>query len=156
MNFYKVTFEEEVVCFRTEKVLYSREEVVQFAVDNHFIEKGNAHYQAEKIFLCDYIEYLLQKMIALFQEEYQRFQKRLETLSIDEVCNQWDEIAARKDALYLLSDGDVDFFEYEPLEKWLASLDVAVQTICKMINKKDYSEQIEHIYSVFNREGLED
>ena len=154
MNFYRVKYGKNEVCFRTEEVFLKKEDVVKFAFDNRLVEKKKEYYEAEKILESDYAEYIQERLYNLFADEYEEFKAETKDFTVEEICDEWAEISARKNVMALLDGGNDRWIEYEKLEKWLADSGNAVNRICKIINEQDFSEENERIYSILNREGM--
>lgn len=156
MNFYRVKYGKNEVCFRTEEVFLKKEDVVKFAFDNKLVEKKKEYYEAEKIFESDYAEYLRERLYNLFVEEYENFKAEMKDFTVEKICDEWAEISARKNVMALLDGGYDGWIKYDELEKWLADSGNAVNRICKIINEQDFSGENERIYSILNREGMSD
>ena len=155
MNFYRIKYGKTAVCFRTEEVFSKKEDVIKYALDNKLFEKKKEYYEAEKIFESDYVEYLRDRLYDIFIDEYEEFKAGMKDFTVEEICDEWAEISARKNVMALLDGGYDDWIKYESLEKWILDPNNAVRRICKIINEQDFSEDNEKIYSILNREGME-
>lgn len=155
MNFYKIKYGKKVICFRTEELFLQKDDVVRFALSNNLVKNESEAYEAEKIFESDYAEYLREKLYEIFADEYEEFKAGMKDFTVEEICDEWAEIAARQNVMALLDSSYDDWIKYEALEKWIAEPNDAVRRICKIINEQDFSEDNERIYSILNREGIE-
>ena len=155
MLFYKVKNNENVVCFRTDEVLYATEEVVNYAMDKGLIEKSDKRYEAFTISSDEYREYLLKKISRVFDNHLEDIKKSWQNKSSDEICNDCQTVVYINDIIHILCDTSPSFFDFERLEAWVSSPDKIVELLCKRLEGQSSSDYNESICDYINQ-GLED
>lgn len=155
MLFYKVRNNETVVCFRTDEVLYTTEEVVKYAMDNGFIEKSDKRYEAFTISSDEYRKYMLNKISSVFDKHLDEIKKSWQSKNSDEICNDCQKVVYISDIINVLCDTEPALFDFEMLESWVNNPEKIVELLCKRLEGQSSSDYNEAILDYINQ-GLEE
>ena len=154
MNFYKVKNNEKIACFRADKVLYSAEAVVKYAMDNGIIEKSDKIYEAFIIPSDEYREYLLKKISEVFDKYLGEIKESWKTKSLDDICNDCQTVVYINDIIHILCDANPSMFDFKALETWLSNPAKIVEVLCERMEGQSCSDYNESICDYINQ-GLE-
>ena len=155
MLFYKVRNNEKEVCFRTDEVLYTTEEIVKYAMGNGFIEKSDTRYEAFIISSDEYRKYMLNKIVSVFDKNLDEIKESWQNKNSDEICNDCQKVVYISDIINVLCDTEPALFDFEMLESWVNNPEKIVELLCKRLEGQSSSDYNEAILDYINQ-GLEE
>lgn len=145
MLFYKIKNDKTEVCFRNDEILYAREEVVKYAIDNGLIEKSDERYEAFTISSDEYREYLLKRISDVFEKHLAEIKESWKSKDSDDICKDCQTVVYINNIIHTLCDTEASMFDFEVLESWMTNPDKIVNLLCKRLegkSKSDYNESI--------------